>query len=37
MIDPEYLNNADLVVTLCGHADDKCPVTPPRKTSSLGI
>ena len=29
IIDPEYLNNADLVVTLCGDAADKCPVTPP--------
>ena len=30
IIDPEYLNNADLVVTLCGDAADKCPVTPPK-------
>lgn len=29
LIDPEYLNSADLVVTLCGDAADKCPVTPP--------
>lgn len=29
VIDPEILNNADLVVTLCGHADDHCPTTPP--------
>ena len=29
MIDPGFLNNADLVVTLCGDAADKCPVTPP--------
>lgn len=28
MIDTEILNNADLVVTLCGDAADKCPVTP---------
>lgn len=28
IIDPEILNNADLVVTLCGDAADKCPVTP---------
>lgn len=28
-IDTEILNNADLVVTLCGDANDKCPVTPP--------
>ena len=29
VIDPEILNSADLVVTLCGHAADHCPVTPP--------
>jgi arsenate reductase len=29
LIDSEYLNNSDLVVTLCGDAADKCPVTPP--------
>jgi arsenate reductase (thioredoxin) len=29
IIDPEILNNADLVVTLCGDAADKCPITPP--------
>jgi arsenate reductase len=29
VIDPEILNNSDLVVTLCGHADEHCPVTPP--------
>jgi arsenate reductase (thioredoxin) len=28
VIDPEILNKADLVVTLCGHAADNCPVTP---------
>ncbi len=28
-IDPTILNNADLVVTLCGDAADKCPMTPP--------
>ncbi|PPA69754.1 arsenate reductase (thioredoxin) [Jeotgalibacillus proteolyticus] len=28
-IDPDILNTADLVVTLCGHAADHCPVTPP--------
>ncbi|MFP4974645.1 arsenate reductase (thioredoxin) [Paenibacillus sp. CN-4] len=27
-IDPDILNTADLVVTLCGHAADNCPVTP---------
>ena len=29
IIDQEILNNATLVVTLCGDAADKCPVTPP--------
>jgi arsenate reductase len=29
VIDPKILNHADLVVTLCGHAADNCPVTPP--------
>lgn len=29
IIDPEILNHAALVVTLCGDAADKCPVTPP--------
>lgn len=29
LIDPEYLNNCDLVVTLCGDARDRCPMTPP--------
>ncbi|WP_164670996.1 arsenate reductase (thioredoxin) [Virgibacillus doumboii] len=29
VIDPETLNNADLVVTLCGDARDNCPMTPP--------
>ncbi len=38
VIDPEILNNADLVVTLCGHAADHCPVTPSAcKASTLGI
>lgn len=30
IIDLDILNNADLVVTLCGDAADKCPVTPPQ-------
>lgn len=30
IIEEEILNNADLVVTLCGDAADKCPVTPPQ-------
>ena len=29
IIDPAILNNADFVVTLCGDAADKCPMTPP--------
>lgn len=29
IIDPEILHNADLIVTLCGHARDNCPVIPP--------
>ena len=29
LIDPTYLSNSDLVVTLCGDARDRCPVTPP--------
>lgn len=29
IIDPTILNRADLVVTLCGDAADKCPMTPP--------
>ncbi|WP_019412983.1 arsenate reductase (thioredoxin) [Paenisporosarcina sp. TG20] len=28
IIDPQILNNADFVVTLCGDAADKCPITP---------
>lgn len=30
-IDQELLQEADLVVTLCGHANDVCPATPPNK------
>jgi len=29
LIDQEILNTATLVVTLCGDAADKCPMTPP--------
>lgn len=32
IIDPELLNQAAYVVTLCGDAADKCPVTPPHVT-----
>lgn len=29
LIDQDYLAHCDLVVTLCGDARDRCPVTPP--------
>jgi len=29
LIDTAYLNSSDVVVTLCGDARDKCPMTPP--------
>ena len=29
VIDPLLLNEADYVITLCGDANDKCPMTPP--------
>ncbi len=29
IIDLDILNHADFVVTLCGDAADKCPITPP--------
>ncbi|WP_304458273.1 MULTISPECIES: arsenate reductase (thioredoxin) [Alicyclobacillus] len=29
LIDPEFLEQADDVITLCGDANDRCPVTPP--------
>ncbi|WP_017797538.1 arsenate reductase (thioredoxin) [Oceanobacillus kimchii] len=29
-IDKDILNKADFVVTLCGDAKDKCPMTPPQ-------
>lgn len=29
VIDPEFLNNTDMAVTLCGDAADKCPMTSP--------
>lgn len=28
LIDPQYLNSSDLVITLCGDARDRCPLTP---------
>lgn len=30
IIDPQLLNSSDLVITLCGDAADKCPITPPQ-------
>lgn len=30
IIDLEVLNNADMAVTLCGDAADRCPMTPPQ-------
>ena len=32
IIDKKILNNADLVITLCGDAKDSCPMTPPHVT-----
>ncbi|WP_434512037.1 hypothetical protein [Desulfitobacterium sp. AusDCA] len=29
VIDPELLNQADFIITLCGDANDRCPITPP--------
>lgn len=29
IIDQDTLDNSELVITLCGDAADKCPVTPP--------
>jgi arsenate reductase len=28
-MDPDFLNQMDVVITLCGHAEATCPVTPP--------
>ena len=30
LIDLNYLNNSDLVITLCGDAKDKCTMLPPQ-------
>ncbi|NOU77453.1 arsenate reductase (thioredoxin) [Paenibacillus sp. LMG 31459] len=30
IIDLQLLNSSDLVITLCGDAADKCPITPPQ-------
>jgi arsenate reductase len=38
VINPELLNRADYVITLCGDANDKCPMTPPHvKREHWGI
>jgi len=29
-LEPELLAQADLVITLCGHADARCPLLPPQ-------
>ncbi|MGE5894731.1 MAG: arsenate reductase ArsC [bacterium] len=29
-IDPDLLNQMDIIITLCGHAEAMCPMTPPR-------
>jgi len=29
ILDPDRLQRADLVVTVCGHADEQCPLLPP--------
>lgn len=31
-IDVNFLHEVDLIITLCGDAKDKCPVTPPHIT-----
>lgn len=33
LIDLNYLNTSDLVITLCGDAKDKCPMLPPQTKS----
>ena len=33
IIDPDYLKSADLVVTLCGDARDRCPALSPQTKS----
>lgn len=30
IIDPVLLNQADYLITLCGDANDRCPITPPQ-------
>lgn len=33
VIDPKILNRADYVITLCGHADEHCPVITNKKVT----
>ena len=33
LIDLDYFNAADLIVTLCGDAKDRCPIIPPQAQS----
>lgn len=33
LIDRDYFNTADLIITLCGDAKDKCPMLPPKSQS----
>lgn len=33
LIDLDYFNAADLIITLCGDAKDKCPMLPPQSQS----
>jgi len=30
VLDPDRLKQADFVITLCGDANDRCPMTPPQ-------
>jgi arsenate reductase len=32
IVDDRMLQRADIVVTVCGHADEQCPVLPPGVT-----
>ena len=32
IVDDRMLQQADIVVTVCGHADEQCPALPPRIT-----
>lgn len=32
VIDPEIVTKANLIITLCGEANESCPITPPHVT-----